>query len=54
MFTENTFTKCINSKLAKDNSARTNTLKAEDQGVQRNTIQEDTVACRMVQNFERM
>lgn len=44
MFTENTSTKCINSKLTKENSVSKNILK--EQGAQKNTaIQEDTEQC---------
>lgn len=53
MFTENTFTKCIDNKLAKENSISRNTSKAE-QGAHKNTaIYEDIAVCRIVQNFEK-
>lgn len=53
MFTENTFTKGINSKLTKENSVSKSTSK--DQGAQKNTaIQEDIAMCRMVPNSEGM
>lgn len=52
MFNENTFTEYINSMLAKENSVRRNTSKAEEKGVQKNiAIYEDIAVCRMVQNF---
>lgn len=50
MFTKNTFTKCVNSKLTKENSVSKSTSKA-----QKNTaIYKETPMCRMVQNSEGM
>lgn len=55
MFTENTFTKCVNSKLTKEKSVNKSTSRAEDQRAPKNTaIYEEIAMYRMVQNSEGM
>lgn len=56
MFTENTFIKCLNGKLAMENSVKAEIPKKQRTRGYRKTQQffEDIIACRMIQNFKRI